>query len=132
MDTCDMRSVAADCGVHLNDEQVAYLEGLARLHPNCPDWRMWMKKRLANMGFLRAKKKGCSEVAIYTVLHVFNIHRKDVLPSTGQFLFSTNVARSKVIRGVVVPTPMDRLAWMVAPDPERKAIAKMRRWLALD
>lgn len=132
MVTLDALTVAADIGVHLNEDQVAYLETLAEQYRGCADWRMWMKNRLANMGFLRARRKGCQEVALYTVLHVFNIHRADTLPSTGQFLFSPEVARSKVIRGVVVPRPVDRLAWRLTPQAEQIAIAGLREFFALD
>lgn len=132
MTELNAKQVAADIGVHLNDDQVAYLETLAKQVYGCADWRMWMKNRLINMGFLRARCKGCDEVALYTVLHVFNIHRADTLPSTGRFLFSPEVARSKVIRGVVVPRPIDRVAWRLTPKAEQKAIAKIRELFALD
>lgn len=132
MANLNARQVAADIGVHLNDDQVDYLETLAEKFRGCADWRMWMKNRLTNMGLLRARRKGCDEVALYTVLHIFNIHRADVLPSTGQFLFSPEVARSKVIRGVVVPRPIDRVAWRLTPQAEQKAIAAIREIFALD
>lgn len=132
MGLLDAKAVAADIGVHLDDKDVAYLEKLAKDYPGCSDWRMWMKNRLQNMGFLRAGCEGAAEVTLYTVLHVFNLYRADVLPSTGMYLFSPEVARSKVIRGVVVPTPIDRTAWKVAPDKERKALEKMRELFMLD
>lgn len=127
----DARATAIDIGVHLNDEQIRRLQEIARDY-DASDWRMWTKNRLSEWGLLRAHCQGCEAIELFVVLHVFNIYRADVLPSTGRFLFSPEVARSKVIRGVVVPTPVDRTAWRVAPDAKRKKIAQERQWMRLD
>lgn len=122
----NIQSLAADIGVELNDSEVKSLESAARKQGDCSDWRAWLKNRISERGFLTAGRCQCGEFGLHVVLHVFNIFRRDVLPSTGQFLMDSETARSRIITGVVKPRPIDRVAWRVAPlDKEAEVIRAM-------
>lgn len=123
----DVRSIAADIGVHLSDRTVAALERAARKQAKrvagCCDpegrnkgsWRCWLKNRLVERGYLRARLRGDRDVKLWVIMHVFNISRPDTLPSTGHFTLSPMVARSDIVVGHLVPRPIDKTAWRVAP-----------------
>ena len=111
----DVRKIAADIGVHLSDKTVRQLEKRAKKTPGSGDWRIWMKNRLSERGFLRPGRRGVQEPTLYVLLHVFNIHRADILVPEGFFRTSSRVARSAIITGHRVPRPIDKVAARVAP-----------------
>ena len=123
----DVRSIAADFGVLLEDSAVAALEEQAlvhahRVHGCCDidgrndDWRIWIKSRLNDWGLLWNGPSLERERRLWVLLHVFPIYRERVrLPGDDKILFPSQIARSDIVTGHRIPRPIDRVAWRVAP-----------------
>lgn len=123
----DFQAMCAELGIYINENTLTAIEcdavESASDSPFCcrrldggEGWRTWLKMWLSKRKYLRAKMRGTEDdIRYWVVLNVFPIHRDKVtLDGDDKIYCTSQVARSDIVKGMLVPRPVNGLAWKVA------------------